>query len=97
MTAERARASLQTQPDIVVTGDAKLIAVSMPPERWFDVAQVVRDALGCAFFSFLTAIDWNDAGLEVVARVEHLDQTDGGFVVTMRTRLGPGVWWARLR
>jgi NADH-quinone oxidoreductase subunit C len=44
--------------------------------------------LGCSYFSFLSAIDWKEDGLEVVAWVDNLD---AGFSVLMKTRLGPAV------
>ena len=41
--------------------------------RGRSVARFAKDTLGCRFFSFLTAVDWKDQGLEVVARVDNLD------------------------
>ncbi len=45
-----------------------------------------RETLDCRFFSFLTAVDWKEQGLEVVCRVENLE---GGLGITAKTRLGP--------
>ena len=64
------------------------LVISVSPDRWVDLARHVKDALGCRFFSFLTAVDWKEQGLEVVARVDNLDD---GLAVMMKTRLGPGV------
>ena len=47
-----------------------------------------KDDLRCRFFSFLSAVDWKEQGLEVVAKVDNLDN---GLAVLMKTRLGPGV------
>ena len=47
-----------------------------------------RTTLGCRFFSFLTAVDWKEQGLEVVAKVDNLDDR---VSMMMKTRLGPGV------
>jgi len=62
--------------------------VSVTPAEWAAFAQFAKDSLGCRFFSFSSAVDWKDQGLEMVARVENLDAR---FALTMKTRLGPGV------
>jgi len=64
------------------------LIVSVTPDQWTAFAQFAKDTLGCRFFSFSSAVDWKDQGLEVVARIENLD---AGFALTMKTRLGPGV------
>jgi NADH-quinone oxidoreductase subunit C len=63
------------------------LTAAIPPDRWLDLARLARHELGCRYFAFSTAVDWKDAGLEVVARVENLE---AGFALMMRTRLGPG-------
>ena len=60
------------------------MAVVVPAARWREFAEFARHTLGCGFFSFLTAVDWKDAGIDVVARVENLDV---GFAVAMTTRI----------
>jgi len=70
-----------------VEGDAPL-EITVTPDRWAELARVVRDDLGCRFFAFSTAVDWKDEGLEVIARVDNLDD---GLSVALRTRLGVGV------
>jgi NADH-quinone oxidoreductase subunit C len=74
-------------------GDAKIeaaapLVVSVPVAGWEPFARFAKETLGCRFFSFLSAVDWKEQGLEVVARVENLDDR---VTVTMKTRLGPGV------
>ena len=69
-------------------GTGTPLVVSVSPDRWVELAQCAKDTLGCRFFSFLTAVDWKEQGLEVVARVDNLDD---GLGVMMKTRLGPGV------
>ena len=64
------------------------LVVTVPAGRWEAFARFAKDTLGCRFFSFLSAVDWKEQGLEVVARVENLDDR---VSVTMKTRLGPGV------
>jgi NADH:ubiquinone oxidoreductase subunit C len=64
------------------------LVVAVPPDQWAALAQFAKDTLGCRFFSFLTAVDWKEPGLEVVARVDNLDDN---VSVMMKTRLGPGV------
>jgi NADH-quinone oxidoreductase subunit C len=64
------------------------LAVTVPVEQWRSLARFVKDTLGCHFFSFSSAVDWKEQGLEVIARVDNLDD---GLGVLMKTRLGPGV------
>jgi NADH-quinone oxidoreductase subunit C len=88
VTHEQARALIQDRLGVAAGGDGSALTVTVPPERWLDLARTARTALGCGYFNFSTAVDWKDEGLEVLARVENLD---AGFSVTMKTRLGPGV------
>jgi NADH-quinone oxidoreductase subunit C len=64
------------------------IGVSVPPDRWSAFALFAKDELGCRFFSFLTAIDWKEAGLEVVVYLDNLDER---VRLLARTKLGAGV------
>jgi NADH-quinone oxidoreductase subunit C len=64
------------------------LTVTVPPEQWVDLARFAKDTLGCRFFSFLTAVDWKDRGLEVLA---HVDNLDDRMSLTMKTRLGSDV------
>jgi NADH-quinone oxidoreductase subunit C len=84
---ERARDLLHAHIGTAVAGASPIIEAAVPRERWVDAARFARETLGCGFFAFSTAIDWQAEGLEVVARVENLDAP---FVVMLRTRLGPG-------
>jgi NADH-quinone oxidoreductase subunit C len=70
-----------------VQGDSPFV-VTVPAEQWQAFAQFAKEALGCRFFSFSTAVDWKEQGLELVARVDNLDD---GISVLMKARLGPGV------
>ena len=70
-----------------VQGDAPLV-VTMPVEQWQSFASFAKNTLGCRFFSFSTAVDWKEQGLEVVARVDNLDDE---VAVLMKTRLAPGM------
>ena len=88
MTAEQAAALVAERfAGAQVTAGTPLV-VTVPPDQWGAFAQFAKDALGCRFFSFSTAVDWKADGLEMVARVENLDAR---FAVMMKTRLGPGV------
>ena len=60
----------------------------VPPDRWAAFARFAKDTLGCQFFSFLTAVDWKEQGLEIVAWVDNLDDKRR---VLLKTRLGAGV------
>jgi NADH-quinone oxidoreductase subunit C len=69
-------------------GDATTIVVVVPVDQWAPFARFAKDTLGCRFFNFLTAVDWKEPGLEVVARVDNLDAR---FSLLMKARLGQGV------
>jgi len=84
MTPEQATDRLQARLGTAPTGTWPSLGLVVPRERWLDAADAVKNDLGCGFFSFLSAIDWKDDGLEVVVRVENLDVP---FSVTLRTRL----------
>jgi NADH-quinone oxidoreductase subunit C len=89
VTAERARELLAAVPGITVVASATPapIVAQVVPEQWQAAARVAKEALGCGFFSFLTAIDWKADGLEVVAWVDNLDAR---LPVELRTKLGAG-------
>ena len=61
--------------------------VTLPADHWLPFAQFAKTTLRCAFFSFLSAVDWKEQGLEVLARLDNLEAC---VAVTMRTRLQPG-------
>jgi len=73
--------------EAAVQGTAPFV-VTVPTEQWLALARFTKDTLGCRFFSFSTAVDWKEQGLEVVARVDNLDD---GVSVVMKTRLAVGV------
>jgi NADH-quinone oxidoreductase subunit C len=64
------------------------LTVTVPPEQWADLARFAKETLGCRFFSFLTAVDWKERGLEVVATVENIDDR---VSLRMKTKLGADV------
>lgn len=70
-----------------VQGDSPFV-VTVPVEQWQTFARFAKETLGCRFFSFSTAVDWKEQGLELVARIDNLDD---GVAVLMKARLGPGV------
>jgi NADH-quinone oxidoreductase subunit C len=88
VTGDEARALIGGRfAGVEVGGGAPLVA-SVPVEAWEAFARFAKAELGCRFFAFLTAVDWKEAGLEVVAKADNLD---GGLSLLMKTRLGPGV------
>ena len=87
MIYEQARNLLQSYAGVEVAGTAPVMQATVPRDGWPHIARFARETLGCGFFSFLTAIDWQAEGLEVVARLENLDTP---FTVALRTRLGAG-------
>jgi len=64
------------------------LTVTVPVDQWSAFARFAKESLGCRFFSFSTAVDWKEQGLEVVARIDNLDT---GLSIFMKTKLGPGV------
>jgi NADH-quinone oxidoreductase subunit C len=88
VTVAEARALLQDRLGVSAGGDGAALTITVPPEQWLALGRTAREALGCVYFNFCSAVDWKEEGLEVVARVENLD---AGFSLTMKTRLGPGV------
>ena len=87
MNAEQARASLASIFGVEVAAGVPMV-VTVAPERWEELARHAKDTVGCRFFNFLTAVDWKEQGLEVVARVDNLDDN---LSLTMKTRLGPSI------
>jgi len=87
MNAEQARASLASTFGVEVAAGVPLV-VAVAPERWEALARYAKDTIGCRFFNFLTAVDWKEQGLEVVARVDNLDEN---VALMLKTKLGPGV------
>ncbi len=88
MDATIARTRLADFPGVSLSGeDAALVAV-VPVEQWQPLATFAKETLGCTYFSFLSAVDWKDEGLEVVAWVDNLDAR---FSLLLKTRLGAGV------
>ncbi len=87
MTPERAREALTALTGITVEAARGLapVVVHVPTDAWQTTAQFAKTSLGCAFFNFLTAIDWKADGLEVIAWVDNLDAR---LSVQLRTRLG---------
>ena len=88
MTSDEARASIGERFSGAQVEGTSPIVVSVPADQWIPLAQFAKDTLGCRFFSYSTAVDWKEQGLEVMARVDNLD---AGVGVLMKTRLGPGV------
>jgi NADH-quinone oxidoreductase subunit C len=72
----------------IAAAGATPFTVSVPPDRWLAFAQFLKNELHCHLFSFLSAVDWKDDGLEVVLWVTSVEnQAD----VLAKTRLGAGV------
>jgi NADH-quinone oxidoreductase subunit C len=91
VTPEQARALVSqrfpaAQIEAAVEGGP--LVVTMPPAQWTAFAQFAKDDLRCRFFSFLTAVDWKEQGLEVVVRLDNVDDRVG---LMMKTKLGAGV------
>ena len=87
MTYEHATSAIAAQFSGAQIEAGVPLVVSVPVAEWRAFAQFAKDTLGCRFFNFLSAVDWKDLGLEVVARVDDLDAK---LAVQMKTRLAPG-------
>ena len=89
MTSDQARTLIGDRfGGAQIDGAGGALVVTVPLDQWAAFAQCAKDDLGCRYFSFLTAVDWKEPGLEVVARLDNLDDN---LSVTMKTRPGPGV------
>ena len=87
MTPDRAISLIQERFGLQAAGEGRSLTVEpIPAERWVEFFDFAKETLGCRFFSFLTAVDWKEQGLEVVCRVENLDN---GVGILAKTRLAP--------
>src|SRR4051812_12092086 len=84
MSADRARTVLGAIPGAAVEAGGAPVVVRVPVQQWEAAARLAKDTLGCAFFSFLTAIDWKAEGIEIVAWVDNLQEQ---VSIELRTRL----------
>jgi NADH-quinone oxidoreductase subunit C len=87
VTPEHARALCQERLGVSAAGEGAALVVTVPVERWVEAGRFVKETLQCLYLSFSTAVDWKEQGLEVVARIENLDDN---LSVTMKTRLPAG-------
>jgi NADH-quinone oxidoreductase subunit C len=87
VTAAQAVDVLREQCGVEPTLEGGVLTVRVPDARWEATARVLRDAVGCRYFNWLSAIDWKDKGLEVVCRLEDLE---AGLAVMLRCQLPPG-------
>ena len=71
MTVEETRAALASTFGVEVTS-GPVMSITVSPDRWEELGRFAKETLGCRFFSFLTAVDWKEQGLEVVAKVDNL-------------------------
>ncbi len=70
----------------VAEGDSPL-TITVAPAGWQPLAMALKHELGFEFFSFMSATDFKEEGLEVIAWVDHVEAR---LSVLMKTRLGPG-------
>ena len=87
LTEAQARPLIQERFGIAATGEGPLLVVEVSPDLWQELGRFARETLGCVYFGFLSAVDWKEQGLEVIARVENLE---ANFAVFMKTKLGAG-------
>lgn len=84
LSAASAASQIQERLGLSATVAGGEVGVTVPRERWVEVARFVKDTLGCRYFNWLTAVDYKDQGLEVLVR---LDDVEAVVAVTLRTRL----------
>ena len=87
MNAEQARVALASTFGVEIAAGVPLV-VTVARERWEQLGRYAKETVGCRFFNFLTAVDWKEQGLEVVARVDNLEEN---VSLMLKTKLGPGV------
>ncbi len=88
MTRDQAKALIGERfSSAQVEGESPLV-VMVPVDQWAAFGRFAKETLGCRFFAFSTAVDWKDQGLEVVAKVDNLDDQ---VSLLIKTRLGAGV------
>jgi NADH:ubiquinone oxidoreductase subunit C len=85
VTPTDAAALIRQDFGVEATIDGRVCSVTLGPDRWHAFGEFARRRLGCVYFNWLSAVDWKAEGLEVIARVENLDD---GVEIVMRTRLG---------
>ena len=88
VTLTDAVARLRERFAVEPVADGGLVTIDVPTDRWEELGRFARETLGCLYFNWLSAIDWKDAGLEVVCRVENLDAR---LALMLRTKLGAGL------
>ena len=71
----------------IADGDSPLTA-TVPAAQWLTIATMLKEELGFGYFSFMSAVDWKDDGLEVVASIDNIDAR---LSVLLKARLGAGV------
>jgi NADH-quinone oxidoreductase subunit C len=86
-TPAAAAAQIQERFGVTAVAAGHELGVTLPRDRWQEFARFAKESLGCRYFNWLTAVDWKEQGLEVLAR---LDDVEAPLAVTMRTRLEPG-------
>jgi NADH-quinone oxidoreductase subunit C len=87
VTAAQALDVLRSRCGVEPSLEHGVMTVRIPREQWLSVARAVRDDLGCRYFNWLSAVDGKEKGLEVLCRLESLDD---GLVVMLRSQLPPG-------
>jgi NADH-quinone oxidoreductase subunit C len=84
VSVERAISLIQNRFEVKAQGEPEGLVVQLPVDRWVEFSRFARDTLGCRYFSFLTAVDWKEAGLELLCRVENVEAR---LAVTFKTKL----------
>ncbi len=88
MTGAEAVRLIREKFGVEAADEGAVVTVPLPAERWEEFGRFAKHYLRCLYFNWLSAVDWKEAGFEVLCRVENLETS---LVLMMRTRLGAGV------
>ncbi len=85
MSPQDAIQQIQEQFHVQATGEPLRLTVEIPITQWVDFARFAKERLGCRYFAHVSGVDWKEQGLEVVCRVENLED---GIGLTFKTKIG---------
>jgi NADH-quinone oxidoreductase subunit C len=71
-------------PDAHLVEEFDVISVDVEQADWVEALRNARDALGCHFFDWLSAVDLGDEGFQIVVHVWSIDRHAG---ILVRTRV----------
>jgi len=88
VTTDQARTLIGERFSSVRVEGTAPVVVTVPVDAWVAFAHFAKNTLGCRYFAFLSAVDWKEEGLEVVCKIDNVDER---IPLLLKMRLGPGV------